>query len=412
MSWLVGEFISDFGDLFFIVGMAAVATEIAGPGGLALILSLGALPRLALMLPAGALVDRLDPKRVMVGANVVRCVLAFGITFYVARGTPSLVVLVVFALLFSAVGSLFEPASHALPVFAVDEKHLLRLQGVRQTLNRVALVTGSPAGGLAVGLGGAPLAFGFDAATFVVATLAIAALRTRSGGDAPEGEPKHGIVRDTLDGLRYVLRTPVLRSTLLLLAGMEFAVTGPINVGMPAVSMEQGWGPSGFGIVLGAFGLGAALGPLTLTLFGPRLARPGLIALLASAIGCVAYAAVVFSPVLAYVCVAAVFFGSTVNFLSAIFIPVLQKNSDAAYIGRVMSMMAFGFTGLAPLSMALTGSVIELVGAQEATLVGMFTAAACALAGLCSANLRRVSVRIPDADSSQPIGAGSAVQKG
>jgi hypothetical protein len=299
-----------------------------------------------------------------------------------------------------------------LPIFAVDEKYLLRLQGVRQTLNRVALVTGSPAGGLAVGLGGAPLAFGFDAATFVVATLAIAALRTRAAEVAPEGEPKRGIVRDTLDGLRYVRRNPVLRSTLLLLAGMEFAVTGPINVGMPAVSTEQGWGPSGFGIVLGAFGLGAALGPLTLTLFGPRLARPGLSALLASAAGCVVYAAVVFSPVLAYVCVAAVLFGSTVNFLSAIFIPVLQRNSDAAYIGRVMSMMAFGFTGLAPLSMALTGTAVELLGAQVATLVGMFAAATCALAGLYNANLRRVSIRPLDTEPSEPTGASSAVQKG
>src|SRR5437868_10484659 len=121
VSWLVGEFISHFGDQFFIIAMAVMATRAGGPGALALILSVGLLPRLLLMLLGGALVDRLDPRHVMVWSDGIRVVLATAITVYSAVGPPNIAVLLVAMVLFSIVGSAFEPATNAIPVYTVRD---------------------------------------------------------------------------------------------------------------------------------------------------------------------------------------------------------------------------------------------------------------------------------------------------
>ncbi|MER6945454.1 MFS transporter [Nonomuraea sp. NPDC000554] len=434
ISWLAGEFVSHFGDQFFYVAVSVMAAKAGGAGALAVIISVGMLPRLVLMLPGGALVDRLDPRRVMIWSDAVRVGLAAGIALYAALGRPSVPVLLGFMLLFSVVGSVFDPASNAIPVYAVRTEDLSRLQGIRTMLLRISIIAGAPAGGLVVGLGGAPLAFGFDAVSFAFGAVAVAALRTRKppappapavhavgggeagsienaadggdtgnignaavGGDAASaadgvGKAKAGILRETVEGLRYTARTPLLLAVVLVLAGAEFAVTGPVSVGIPVLALERGWGPPGYGLVLGCFGAGALVGPLTISFVGGRLGRIGTPALVATAIGCLFLAVVAVTPALAVACVAAACMGLAVNFLSAVLIPMLQINADPAYLGRVMSTLSFGFTGLVPVSTALTGVLIAAWGISATITAGAATAALVALAGLTSRQLRHATI--------------------
>ncbi|MFF0572960.1 MFS transporter [Streptosporangium saharense] len=399
VSWLAGEFVSHFGDQFFIIAISVTATQAGGPGALALVLSVGMLPRLLLMLPGGALVDRLDPRRVMIWSDVVRTVLAAGITLYTAIARPNVTVLLVAMLLFSVIGSAFEPATNAIPVYAVRTEDLVRLQGIRTTLSRIAIIAGAPAGGVIVGFGGASLAFGLDAASFLLGAIAVAALRMRKTALSPanaEETTKSSLLRETLDGLRYTIHRPLLLVVVLVLAGMEFSVTGPVSVGLPALTLERGWGPSGLGLILGFFGFGAMIGPLTISVIGNRLGRVGGWTLIVAAAGCLLLAVIATTPELVVACVAAACMGAAINFLSAVFIPLLQTNAEPAYVGRVMSTLSFGFTGLAPLSMAVTGILMEVLGSTVTIVSGASVAALVGLSGLASRHLRNASVASGD----------------
>lgn len=391
-TWLAGEFISQFGDQFFIIAMAFAATRAGGPGALALILSVGTLPRLFLMLLGGALVDRLDSRRIMIWSDVVRTALAAAITLYSWVGTSNVPVLLVTMLLFSFIGSGFDPASNALPVYIVRGEDLSRLQGIRTTLSRLALIAGAPMGGLVVELGGIPLAFGLDAVSFAFAALAVSALRVRRVTSESPAGAKAGLLRETMDGLRYTLRHPLLRGVVLILAIMEFAFTGPVNIGTQALVLQRDWGPSGFGLILGFFGAGAVVGPITISILGNRARRLGLPALASAAVGCGAFALLGFTSNLAVACAVAACAGVTTNFLAAVFIPILQANAAPAFLGRVMSALSFGFSGLVPLSTALTGILIETWGTTAAIAAGGATAALIALAGLASRHLRQADI--------------------
>lgn len=63
-----------------------------------------------------------------------------------------------------------------------------------------------------------------------------------------------------------VRATPVLTGLLLLIAGMNVGFSGPSTAGIPLLAAANGWGASGASLLIGAFGVGAAVSGLGLLL--------------------------------------------------------------------------------------------------------------------------------------------------
>jgi len=127
-----------------------------------------ALPLLAFGLFAGAVADRHDRKRVMIGADLVRTMAWLGIAL-----DAGLVALFPLLALSSAAGAFFSPAMTASLPRIVGDRHLLRANSITATAMQVVTVAAPAAGGIGVALFGFGAVSVINAVTFLISALII-----------------------------------------------------------------------------------------------------------------------------------------------------------------------------------------------------------------------------------------------
>lgn len=395
LRWLAGFGVSLVGDQIYYVALAWTAAEVAGAGGAGLVLATASVSRLLLLLVGGAVVDRWGARRLMLGSDALRCAVMVAAAVATATAEPTLVVLIVVALVFGAVDAVFLPAVGAMPPHLVAPEQLARLQGMRIALARGAIVAGAPLGGAVVAAYGIAAAFAVNGITFAVSVLALATVRVRAEAPAAAAESgrARGVGAEVRAGLGVAARSPLLRTILLVSAVAELGFTGPFNVGIALLAQQRGWGATGVGLVIGGFGVGAALAALTVAVLG-RVPRAGLfVGFLAVTTGG-ALAGIGFAPARLWAVAASVLLGVSVGLAGALGAALLQSHTPPEYLGRAMSLSSLAGFGGIPVSYALTGLVAGLWGPTAAFLGGTALAAAAGLAALSSQALRRAELPI------------------
>lgn len=400
LRWLAGFGVSLVGDQIYFVALAWTAAQVAGAGGAGVVLATASVSRLVLLLLGGAVVDRWGARRLMLGSDALRCAVMAAAAVATATTEPTLAVLIVVALVFGAVDAVFLPAVGALPPYLVAAEHLARLQGMRMTLARGAIVVGAPLGGAVVAASGIAAAFALNALTFAVSVLALATVRLRPGlvVEPAEGSGRaRGMGREVRAGLAVAARSPLLRTILLVSAVAELGFTGPFNVGITLLAQERGWGAAGVGMIVGGFGVGAATAAVAVavSVLG-RLPRAGLLVGPLAVLTGGAIAAVGFAPTRLWAVAASLLLGVSVGLAGTLGTALLQAQTPPQYLGRVMSLSSLAGFGGIPVSYALTGVVAGLWGPAAAFLGGTALAAVAGLAALSSPALRRAVLSSAD----------------
>ncbi|MFD5431732.1 MFS transporter [Kitasatospora sp. NPDC127067] len=369
LRWLTAYTASLIGDSVYFAALGWSAQRSAGPTEVGLVMAAGAAPRALLMLGGGVLADRLDPRRVVLGSDAVRCLLILAVAAGIALTTPALWLLVAVALLFGAVDALFVPAVGALPPRITGPDQLARVTGLRSLSMRLAQIAGPPLGGLAMGLGGPAAAFAVAGLLFALSLPLLLSVRISPleapPGDTPSGAgtpPRPGTARaELLDGLRYIRHHRLIGPLVVAGAVCELGLAGTLNVGMVLLNAERGWGPSGYGWIVGCFGAGAAASAALLAVAG-RLPRAGLTmagSLLAGSVGAAAMALV---PQLWAAAVLAALVGLSAGVFGSLDSTLIQTAADPAYLGRVTSVVMLTMVGLAPLAYPLVGAAVGAWG--------------------------------------------------
>jgi MFS family permease len=364
LRWLAAYTASLVGDSVYFVALGWSAEKSAGPAEVGLVMASGALPRALLMLGGGVVADRFDPRRVILGSDALRCLLILTVAAVIALTAPVLWLLVAVALVFGAVDALFVPAVGALPPLLTSPDQLARVTGMRSLSMRLSQIAGPPVGGLAMGLGGPAAAF-TAAGVFIALSLPLLlTTRTRSLGSRDAGGPRRpGTARrDLLDGLRYIRRHRLIGPLVVAGAVCELGLTGTLNVGMVLLNAERGWGPSGYGWIVGAFSAGAA-GSASLLAVAGWLPRAGLMLAGTLLVGCAGAATLALVPMLWLATVLAAVVGLNAGVFGSLDNALIQTAADPAYLGRVTSVVMLTMVGLAPLSYPLVGAAIGAWGA-------------------------------------------------
>ncbi|WP_335936477.1 MFS transporter [Streptomyces sp. PTD5-9] len=364
LRWLCAHTISLIGDGVYFVALGWSAQKAAGPADVGLVMTAGALPRALLMLGGGVLADRLDPRRVILGSDALRCLLVLGVAAGIALTAPALWILVAVALVFGAVDALFVPAIGALPPRLTSPDQLARVTGMRSLSMRLSQIAGPPIGGLAMGLGGPAAAFTVTGLLFALSLPLLWTVRIRPLPAAPDADrPDTSTARENLlDGLRYIRRHRLIGPLVAAGAVYELGLTGTLNVGLVLLNAERGWGPSGYGWIVSGFGAGAAASAALLAIAG-WLPRAGLVLAGTLFVGCAGAAAVALVPALWIAVVLAVLTGLNAGIFGSLGSTLMQTAADPAYLGRVTSVVMLTMVGLAPLSYPLVGAAIGAWGA-------------------------------------------------
>jgi MFS family permease len=370
---------SGFGTWLAFVGLAIDVKDRtdSGPWVSALLIA-DVLPAVVIGLLAGPLVDRLSRKGLMIGADLLRAAI-----FALLPFAGSVGVIVALAALAGVGTGLFRPAVYAGLPNLVEDEDLPRANGLIQGVENLAWAVGPLLGGLLVAASGPDLAYWVNAGTFLVSALLLSGIpgRVLQAGTAQS----QGHWRDLLEGFTFVLRTPALVTVLVAWSVFMLASAG-INVGEVFLAKDTfDAGDFGFGLLVGATGLGLVLGSLAAGSLLDRhpLARvyPGSIFLVALAVAGGALAPNVW---VAAVCVLVV---GAANGVAVVCNALLvQRGSPDALRGRAFTVLMSSSFAVLALGLLVAGPLTDAIGPR------WVWGAAAALAGV-SAGLALVLTR-------------------
>ena len=164
---------------------------------------------------------------------------------------------------------------------------------------------------------------------------------------------------------------------------LNFALNGPVLVGMPWLADQRfAAGPAGLGLLAAAWAAGALIGVVVAGSI--RLERQGRI-LMAAVIVCgVSEILVGVLPSLAGVWIVLALMGVAIGYANIVAISWIQARVDHGMIGRVMSLVMLMGAGITPLSLAVSGGLIDLDATAlfvGAGLLILLTAAGAAAVG-------------------------------
>lgn len=219
---------------------------------------------LAGSLPAGVIADRFPNKSVIVS------VLTLNLTIATATSTAAILDIVTFwmlavsAFIIGTSTAFFFPAYTALVPVLVDGDDLMAVNGLEGAARPLVGQAIAPAAVGAVIGASMPAAGGYlIAGALGLALIAALRLPAPCSAETDAEAPATSALRDLLDGFGYVARTRWVRSSVLLAAAMGLAVTGPLEVLLPAVIRStHDNGPAVYGVVLGVLGVGGLVGSL------------------------------------------------------------------------------------------------------------------------------------------------------
>ncbi|MEE1741107.1 MFS transporter [Streptomyces sp. BE147] len=392
LRWLGAYTASMIGDSVYYMALAWAASRAGSDSQTGLVLAAGSIPRAVLMLAGGVLADRLGPRRVVIGSDIARCLVVLGLAGALLFTSPAVWMLIAVALVFGVVDALFLPAVGALPPRISAPGQLARIQGLRGLAARGANVAGAPLGGLAVALGGPVLAFAAAGVLFALSLPLLLLVRMRPLPEQPEAAGEPGTAwQELTDGLRHIRRHPLLGPLMLVIAVSELGFVGPLNLGMILLARQRGWGATGMGWIVAAFGIGAGAAALLLAVRG-RVPRGGLVMCLLVLVGASGVGALAYAPSVAAAVVIAALVGLLMGLGGALCAALVQTATEPAYLGRVTSVSTLFTHAVAPLSYPVTGAAVAAWGTGPVFVASGALCAAGGAIGLAFTRLRRAEL--------------------
>lgn len=363
-----GLTVSLLGDGIYLVAVAWQAYDLSNtPSALALV-GLAWSAGLALfVLTGGVLSDRMDRRRVLIVADLLRAVALGVIGVLAVTGDLAIGHLIAFVVLYAAGDALFGPALGALVPDLVSKERLAQANALEQVMRQTCrLLIGPALGGIVVALVGPGDAFLIDAGTFLVSAVFVSLIRTPSRGGGSSGS---SMLAEARAGIRYAASQRWLWGTLLMSTLGMFFFFGPMQVLLPyLIRNELDAGSQGYGLVLAADGVGAVLVSFLLGQRGvPRRYLTAMYA--AFAIGCAPLIGYALGTSVWQLMLFAAVSGAAITGGLVIFTTLQQAFVPSEMLGRVQSLEWFSSAALVPVSFAVTSPVSALLGAHTTLIV-------------------------------------------
>jgi predicted MFS family arabinose efflux permease len=230
------------------------------------------LPIFLLALPAGALADVVDRRRLILFTQCWMFLAAFALGGITSAGWVNPWILLLLTLLLSLGMALNAPAWQAIVPELVPRPEIPAAVALNSAGFNVARFIGPALGGLIVGSVGAGAAFLCNAVSYV-GVIAVLFFWERPHSSPARSE---GILQAMQTGLRYVLETSALRAIFVRSSSFIFFGSALMAL-LPLIARQRlAVGSEGYGLLVGAFGLGAVAGALVLPVVRRRLTLNGL----------------------------------------------------------------------------------------------------------------------------------------
>ncbi len=370
------ETISQLGSQMTMLALPLLAIGALGadPFTLGVLAGLEVLPFLVLSLPAGAWVDRMPRRPVLIAADLGRAVVLASIPVAHGLGVLSTAQLYAVALVAGALTVLFDCAYEAFLPGLVGRDQLVEGNAKLELSRSAATIAGPTIAGALVGLLSAAPAIALDAASFVASAAFVVRIRGGALAARPGAGPRASLRRDILEGLRYVFGQRYLRyiagctatSNLFYAMGSAILVIYLArDVGLSAGRIGLVFGIGNVGFLAGAIASGRAAARLGL---GPTL-------VLAISIAGVSGFAIPVAPraLVAEAAAAGLFLSGLATTLYNINQLSLRQSIAPDHLrGRINATMRFVVWGTLPIGTVTGGALARALGVLPTLWIAAF----------------------------------------
>ncbi len=365
----IGETVSTAGSSMAAVGVPLLAVTVlhASTFAVSALTAAAYLPWLVIGLPAGAWVDRLPPRPLMVACDVTAALLYASLPVAAWTGALSTGLVVTVALLAGAVNVFFATAYQVYLPSLVRPGELVEGNAKLQGGASVASVVGRGAVGLAQAVGAAP-ALLFNAASFLVSAACL--LRIRPPGPAPPAPAppaRHGVRAEVWQGIRFVRRDPYFRPLTLYAAAASLAYSGNLALVVVFLVRVVGLGSLALGLVTATSGIGGLAGALAAgrlaRAFGS--ARTMILVNVGGGLSSLLIPLTAKGPRIACYLVGAAVVSGAITASNVIAASFRQEYSPPAMLGRVTASTRLMAWGAIPLGALLAGALGTALGIRN-----------------------------------------------
>ena len=378
----IAETISQFGTQVSLLAVPLVAIVLldATPFQVALLGTIEFLPFILFSLPAGAWVDRLRRRPILIAGDVGRAVSLLSIPVAWELGIVSIEQLYVVGFV-NGVMSVFFDVSYQSYLPGLLERDQILAGNSKLEISRTVAQTAGPAmGGGLIGFIGAPLAIVADAISFVASALFVIRIRRRElkpdrHRDA-DGRLRPGLRTEVTEGLRYVLGNRYLRSIAASTASSNLFMNIAFSTYLVYTVRDLGLDPGTIGVVLGIGNLGAVVGAFTATRLGKRFGVGPVIVGAAFIGGPAALLMPLASreAAIPFLLVAQALLGFSAVVYNINQVSLRQSITPERMQGRMNATMRFIVWGTVPVGATIGGVVATSVGVTQALWVGSILA--------------------------------------
>jgi len=255
--WLANT-VSALGTWIQNAASAWIMTDVApSPIMVSLVQAAAQLPVLLLALPAGAVADLMDRKRLLILTNILMLAASAILAIVAAMGHVDAAMLLSLTVLLAVGAALNGPAWAASVPLTVPRRSLAQALVLNSVGFNIARAIGPAMGGMILAVSGATAAFAANAASFAFVAVVVGILltfpRTQVTNNVPP-EPFRSAMRI---GVAYALAEPVVRSTLVRSAAF-FGCASAIWALLPLyVRQVLGLSSASFGLMMGVIGASA-----------------------------------------------------------------------------------------------------------------------------------------------------------
>ncbi|MBT6115221.1 MAG: MFS transporter, partial [Porticoccaceae bacterium] len=260
-----GEMTSVVGDHISLLAFPWLVLQMTGSALMTgLVFAVQGIPRAALMLAGGALVDRSSPRLVMMLSNAARLVMVLGLAYMITYDLVNLTNVFVIAFLFGIADAFFYPASTSILPSIVPRSMLREGNAVLQVTLHLGMTAGpvlagliiagelnslshEPIGSNAESLGtglsdayekdreGLARAFFVDAITFALSLISLFFVKARQLGGDQKSEREESLYREIKVAVQWVVSIPAVRLGFMGMAIIHFLFMPVIYVGLPVL---------------------------------------------------------------------------------------------------------------------------------------------------------------------------------
>jgi len=314
-------------------------------------------------LPAGAWIDRLRKRHVMIAADLVRAVALAVVPVLWILGALEIWHLIALATVMGVASVFFDVSYQSIVPSLVRSDQIAEANGKLQATYEVANIAGPGIGGWLIGVITAPFAILATAGTYIVSAIALAFTRDR---EEPAHEEHLPLARSIAEGLRFIFTEKLLRRIVGTTAVGNFFNTIATTLLPLFLLRDLGFTPQGLGLVFSLGAIGGLVGAIATPRLVAWLGEARSIALSALGMSVIALllpvAAVV--PAIAFPLVVAQWFVATFMVLMYNITQVTfrQRITPKRLLGRMNASVRFVVWGVMPIGALIAGGLGTWLG--------------------------------------------------